>query len=194
MAAIGKSDGIKQMSKLVYLDFWKNGGVAPQTLYYSGPTMPYGVVVGLEDVVWTSELGVTIKRITTDFQERAVRLITVEMKGAEVRTAKRIAFWASCVDSQADERLRDPFLMYNVKSDPNRRKEIIGHMQAQDEGEQPPKEYDFEMIICQTLIYDLKRSYSMLRFPLPKGYDLMEIRGLTACSAIWSDPERHSDT
>ena len=65
----GKSDGIKKMGKLIYPDFWKNGGFTPQTLYYSGGGMPDGVIVGLEDVVWGSDLGATIKRITTDFQE-----------------------------------------------------------------------------------------------------------------------------
>ena len=56
------------MGKLVHPKFWKNGGFTPQTLYYSGPDMPNGVVIGLDDVVWGSELCVTIKRITTDFQ------------------------------------------------------------------------------------------------------------------------------
>ena len=28
----GKSDGIKKMGKLIYPDFWKNGGFTPQTL------------------------------------------------------------------------------------------------------------------------------------------------------------------
>ncbi len=91
----GKSDGIKKMGKLVYPSFWKNGGFTPQTLYYSDPDMPDGVVIGLEDVVWISELGASIKRITPDFEEGALRVSTVEMKGVEVRTAKRIAFWAS---------------------------------------------------------------------------------------------------
>jgi hypothetical protein len=144
------------MGKLVHPDFWKNGGVTPQSLYYSGPDMPDGVVVGLEDVVWNSDLGVSVKRITSDFQEGASRSTTIEMKGVEVHTSKRIAFWASCVDSQADEQLRDRFIMYNVKSDSERRKAIIGHMQAKDEGEQLPDEYEFESMVCQALIYDLK--------------------------------------
>ena len=152
----GKSDGIKQMGKLMHPDFWKNGGVTPQSLYYSGETMQDGVIVGLEDVVWHDDLGVSVKRITSDFQEGASRSTTIEMKGVEVKTAKRIAFWASCVDSQADEQLRDRFIMHNVKSDSERRKAIIGHMQAKDEGEQLPDEYEFETMVCQALIYDLK--------------------------------------
>jgi hypothetical protein len=152
----GKSDGIKQMGKLMHPDFWKNGGVTPQSLYYSGETMPDGVIVGLEDVVWHDDLGVSVKRITSDFQEGASRSTTIEMKGVDVQTSKRIAFWASCVDSQADEQLRDRFIMYNVKSDSERRKAIIGHMQAKDEGEQLPDEYEFETMVCQALIYDLK--------------------------------------
>ena len=164
----GKSDGIKKMGKLVFPTFWKNGGFTPQTLYYSGPNMPDGVVIGLDDVVWNSELGVTVKRITTDFEEGALRVSTVEMKGVEVRTAKRIAFWASCVDSQADEQIRDRFIMYNVKSDSDRRKEILGHMMAKDEGDQKPDESDFETKVCQALTYDLKKKLFNVKIPFAK--------------------------
>ena len=164
----GKSDGIKKMGKLIYPDFWKNGGFTPQTLYYSGGDMPDGVIVGLEDVVWGSDLGATIKRITTDFQEGGLRVSTVEMKGVEVRTAKRIAFWASCVDSQADEQIRDRFIMHNVKSDMERSKVIISHMQALDEGDQKPEEDEFETLVCQFLTYDLKQKLFNVKIPFAK--------------------------
>jgi hypothetical protein len=161
----GKSDGIKKMGELVYPTFWKNGGFTPQTLYYSGSEMPDGVVVGLEDVVWNSDLGATVKRITTDFQEGALRVTTVEMKGVEVRTAKRIAFWTSCVDSQADEQIRDRFIMYNVRSDSDRRKEILKHMMARDEGDQKPEGDIFETKVCQVLTYDLKQKLFNIKIP-----------------------------
>jgi len=161
----GKSDGIKKMGQLVFPTFWKNGGFTPQTLYYSGPDMPDGVVIGLDDVVWGSELGVTVKRITTDFQEGALRVSTVDMKGVEVRTAKRIAFWASCVDSQADEQIRDRFIMYNVKSDSDRRQEILRHMMARDEGDQVPEGSESETKVCQVLTYDLKKKLFNVTIP-----------------------------
>lgn len=164
----GKSDGIKKMGKLIYPAFWKNGGFTPQTLYYSGGDMPDGVIVGLEDVVWGSDLGATIKRITTDFQEGGLRVSTVEMKGVEVRTAKRIAFWASCVDSQADEQIRDRFIMHNVKSDMERSKVIISHMQALDEGDQKPAEDEFETLVCQFLTCDLKQRLFNVKIPFAK--------------------------
>jgi len=162
----GKSDGIKTMMKLVYPTYWKNGGITPQTLYYS--QMPDGVIVGLEDIVWTSELGVTVKRITTDFQEGSTRLTTVDMKGTEVKTAKRIVFWASCVDSQADEQIRDRFIMYSVKSDSDRRKEIIKHMQKKDEGDQIPEDYDLDTLVCQILTFNLKQRLFNVRIPFAK--------------------------
>ena len=155
----GKSDGIKQMGKLVHTDFWRNGGVTPQSLYYSD--MPDSVVVGLEDVIWNSELGVSVKRITSDFQEGASKTTTIDMKGVEVRTAKRISFWASCADNEADEQLRDRFLMYCVIADLERARIIIEHMEGQDEGDLLPEEYEFETLVCQALTHDLKKSYSM---------------------------------
>jgi hypothetical protein len=196
----GKSDGIKQMGKLVDPSFWKNGGVTPQTLYYSGPDMPDGVVVGLEDVVWKSELGASVKRITSEFQEGAMRLSTVEMRGTEVWTAKRIGFWASCADNEADEQLRDRFLMYCVKADPNRRKAIIGHMQAQDEGEQLPEEYEFETMVCQALTYDLKQKLFQVTIPFatrikfegdPRAYGILA--DMIKSSALFRYRKRETD-
>ena len=185
----GKSDAIKKMGQLVHPTFWKNGGYTPQTLYYSGPDMPDGVVVGLEDVVWGSDLGVTVKRITTDFQEGSLRVTTVEMKGVEVRTAKRIAFWASCVDSQADEQIRDRFLLYSVKSDPERRKEIIDHMKEKDKGDQPPLESDFETLVCQTLTYELKQQLFSVTIPFA---DRIRFEGDPRAYRMFSDMIRSS--
>ena len=185
----GKSDAIKKMGKLVHPTFWKNGGYTPQTLYYSGPNMPDGVVVGLEDVVWGSDLGVTVKRITTDFQEGSLRVTTVEMKGVEVRTAKRIAFWASCVDSQADEQLRDRFLLYSVKSDPGRCREIIDHMKEKDKGDQLPQESDFETLVCQTLTYDLKQELFNVTIPFA---DRIKFEGGPRAYSMFSDMIRSS--
>ncbi len=185
----GKSDGVKQMGKLIYPDFWKNGGVTPQSLYYSGPDMPDGIVIGLEDVVWSSELGVTVKRITNDFQEGASRTTTIDMRGAEVRTAKRIVFWASCADNQADEQLRDRFLMYNVKSDSERRKVIIAHMQSQDSGEKLPEEYHFETKVCQYLTNDLKQKLFDVNIPFAKR---IKFEGDPRAYGMFSDMIRSS--
>jgi len=183
----GKSDGITQMGKLVHPDFWRNGGVTPQSLYYSD--MPDSVVVGLEDVIWNSELGVSVKRITSDFQEGASKTTTIDMKGVEVHTAKRIAFWASCADNEADEQLRDRFLMYCVRADPERRKAIIGHMQTLDEGEQLPGEYDFETLVCQALIYDLKQKLYHVAIPFAKR---IKFEGDPRAYGIFSDMVKSS--
>ena len=100
--------------------------------------------------------------------DQCTRLTTIDMHGAEVRTAKRIAFWASCVDSQADEQIRDRFIMHNVKSDSDRREKIIGHMQALDEGDQKPEDDDFETKVCQVLISDLKQKLFNVKIPFAK--------------------------
>jgi hypothetical protein len=150
----GKTDGIICMGNLIYPTYFKNGGVTPQSLYYQD-AMPDGCVVGLEDVVWQAELGVTVKRISSLFQEGGTKLSTIDMQGVEVRSAKRIAFWASSVDNQCDEQLRDRFLMYEVKAGRERAKEIVSHMQDRDEGsEQVPADYDFETKVCQALTYE----------------------------------------
>lgn len=99
----------------------------------------------------------------------AIRVSTFELKGVGVRTAKRIAFWASCVDSQADEQIRDRFIMYNVKSDSDRRQEILRHMMARDEGDQVPEESEFETKVCQALTCDLKKKLFHVKIPFAKG-------------------------
>jgi hypothetical protein len=196
----GKSDGIKTMGKLQPPIYWKNGGMTPQTLYYSGERMPDGVIVGLEDIVWTSELGVTVKRITTDFQEGATRLTTKDMDGEEVKAAKRIAFWASCVDNQSDEQVRDRFLMYDVKSDEGRRTNIVGHMQEQDEGDQKPEDYNFETMVCQELTLDLKQKVFNVKIPFatrikfngdPRAYGIFS--DLVKSSAVFRYSKRETD-
>ena len=180
----GKSDGITQMGDLVFPDYWKNGDVTPQSLYYCGPEMPDSVVVGLEDVVWESKLGVSVKRITSAFQVGASKTTTIEMKGENVRTAKGIAFWASCADNEADEQLRDRFLMHCVKADLERRRAIIRHMQAQDEGEQLPGEHEFETLVCQALTYDLKHKLYYVKIPFSKK---IKFEGDPRAYAIFSD-------
>lgn len=180
----GKSDGIKQMGKLVHPLFWKNGGVTPQSLYYNKDNkMPDGVIVGLEDVVWQTELGVTVKRITTDFQDGATKLTTIDMVGEEVHSAKRIAFWASCVDNQADEQLRDRFLRYNVKSDETRCAEIIQHMQKQDEGTLPQEDYS-ETQVCHALTHDLKQKLFHVEIPFATR---IKFKGDPRAYALFSD-------
>jgi hypothetical protein len=180
----GKSDGITKMGGLVYPGYWKNGDVTPQSLYYCGPEMPDSVVVGLEDVVWDSKLGISVKRITSEFQDGGSKTTTIDMRGENVQTAKRIAFWASCADNEADEQLRDRFLMYSVKSDPKRRQEIIKHMQAQDEGDQLPEDNGFETMVCQALTYDLKKQLFRVKIPFASK---IEFEGDPRAYAIFGD-------
>jgi len=47
----GKSDGIKKACELIHPDYVMNGGITPQSLYYSGEHMRDGCVVGLDDIV-----------------------------------------------------------------------------------------------------------------------------------------------
>jgi hypothetical protein len=177
------------MGKLIDPKFWKFGGMTPQSLFYQGPDMPDGVVVGLDDVVWSSELGESIKKITAQFQAGATKMTLVEMQGAEVRTSKRITFWTSCVENQSDEQIRDRFIMYSVKSDHERSQEIIGHMKAADEGNQPPQEFDFETRVCQALIHDLKTKMFNVKIPFAKR---INIEGAPRAYAMFRDMIRSS--
>ena len=198
----GKTDGLEEMGKLIDPKFWKFGGMTPQSLFYQGPDMPDSVVVGLDDMVWGSELGTTIKRITAQFQAGATRMTLKEMQGAEVRSSKRIAFWTSCVDNQSDEQIRDRFIMYSVKCGQERSKEIIDYMKAADEGNQPLPEYAFETGVCQAITHDLKTKTFNVKIPFatrikvegviaPRAYAMF--RDMIRSSAVFRYMVREKD-
>ena len=198
----GKTDGLNEMGKLIDPKFWKFGGMTPQSLFYQGPDMDDGVVVGLDDVVWSSELGESIKKITAQFQAGATRMTLKEMQGAEVRSAKRIAFWTSCVENQSDEQIRDRFIMYSVKSGQERSQEIIDHMKADDEGNQPIQEFDFETRVCQAITQDLKTKTLNVKIPFatrikvegvaaPRAYAMF--RDMIRSSAVFRYKVREKD-
>lgn len=190
----GKSDGFKAMGALSSPDYWTYGSVTPQSLYYQkkGAILD-GTVIGYDDIVWHDETGATIKRITTAFQEGAERLSVDERRsGSKQRSSRRLAFWVSSVDSQADEQIRDRFFMYAVKSGEERAQEIIKHRQLIDAGTYADKGEDIS--ICQSVdflmksqpavIVDIPFSSDIKFSGTPRSYNMFA--DIIRSNAIWN--------
>jgi|GEM_PF-6547952 len=91
--------------------------------------------------------------------------------------------------------------MYNVKSDPARRNEILAHMQEQDAGiVQVPSDYELETMVCQALTYDLKQKLFRVVIPFagrirfegdPRAYGLFS--DMIKASSVFRDQKRDKD-
>jgi hypothetical protein len=195
----GKSDAIRQAGALICNKYFMNGGITPQSLYYS--KISDSCVIGLDDVVWNSELGVTLKRITSEFQDGAVRLsTTIDRQGTLLRTARRLVFWVSCVDHQADEQVRDRFIMYNVSASEERRLQILNHMKETDQGLEIPDDVRHETLVCQALTFYLKQNAFQVVMPFarqikfdgdPRAYGIF--RDIVKSSAVLHSQIREKD-
>jgi hypothetical protein len=79
--------------------------------------------------------------------------------------------------------------MYSVKSDSERRKEIIRHMQALDEGDQLPENDTFETKVCQILTCNLKQRLFHVNIPFAKR---IKFEGDPRAYGMFSDMIRSS--
>ncbi len=157
---IGKSDSELQMAALMPQEYLKDDDITPQSLYYvdeESDLIRDGTIVLVDDIVWGDALGQTVKKVTTHFQTGASKITTVDQKTEEKKTKKKLTFWVSSVDSQADEQIRDRFLLINVDESPEHVRGIIEAMQAQDSGQYVDvATLRHEELVCQALIRDLK--------------------------------------
>lgn len=184
-SGMGKSDAALQMAELMPTEYLLDGDVTPQALFYSAGLMKDGTIVLIDDIVWRDELGSSVKKITTKFQQGAVKNATVKMEGEIKRTRKRLTFWVSCVDSQADEQIRDRFILANVDESPEHIKDVLAAMKVQDSGEAADSAaMRYEELVCQELIRDLKTKDFEVVIPFSKR---IQFRGEPRAYRIFSD-------
>jgi len=169
---IGKSDAADQMCNLIDPGFILDGAVTPQALFYPTEHFVDGTVVYIDDMVWKSDVGTSVKRITSKFQKGAQRLVTTESIARRQISKKRLTFWVTSVDSQADEQIRDRFLLVEGDASPQHLQETIKSMQARDSGSvDVPDEIDFETAVCRALIRDLKSVFVEVIIPFAGDID-----------------------
>lgn len=157
-SGIGKSDATLQMAGLMPNAYLKDDDITPQSLYYVGDGMRDSTIVLIDDIHWSDALGQSVKKITTHFQGGARKITTTrDLEAEERKTKKRLTFWVSSVDSQADEQIRDRFLLVNVDESSEHLAGVLRAMKAQDEGIGCERKlWDEEASTCKALIEDLK--------------------------------------
>jgi hypothetical protein len=198
---IGKSDCAKQMADLIDPEHVLDSALTPQVLFYPTESFTDSTVVFVDDIVWSSELGVSIKRITSKFQEGATRTVTTDGAGIKNKSKKRLTFWVTSVDSNSDEQIRDRFFLLGVDESPEHIQETIKLMLARDAGHASrTPDMDFENRVCWALIRDLKALFLEVVIPFAERIDFKgEFRAYSMFSdmvksfAIFSHHKRELD-
>jgi energy-coupling factor transporter ATP-binding protein EcfA2 len=178
----GKSDSAKKMIVLLPEEWTYNASISPKFLY--GSNLRDGTTILIDDMAWDDELGVTVKRITTDFATGSRRGTKKDMECRDETTPARLTFWVTSVDNQADEQLRDRFLMSEVEDSPERTEERKNFMKRVDMGYEDTIIFDDEIKLCQDLITDMKNNNFNVVIPFA---DRIDIKGDTRAYGIFSN-------
>jgi len=198
----GKSDAILQMCKLIDPAYMLNAAVTPQALFYPAENFVDSSVVFIDDMVWADDLGVSVKRITSQFQDGAQRLVTAERAALKQCSKKRLTFWVSCVDSHADEQIRDRFLLVESESSKPQLQTKIQAIKRRDAGKNVafPADLEFETEVCHALIRDLKKQFFEVIVPFAEEISIVDgIRAYVMFSdmvksfAVFSHAKRKQD-
>ena len=156
-AGSGKSEAAKKLSELVHPKYRLVANVTPMALFYPIDGFVDSSVVFIDDIVWRDELGVSVKKVTGMFQDGAERVVTTEGIGKKQYSKKRLTFWVTSVDNQADEQVRDRFFLVECDSSKAGMDKIKKSIFARASGKTTVKvEDDFETAVCHKLFEDLK--------------------------------------
>jgi hypothetical protein len=183
---IGKSDAAAQMCNLIDPHYMLDAAVTPQALFYPTEHFVDSSIVFIDDMVWKSDLGTSVKRITSQFQKGAQRLVTTENMAKRQASKQRLTFWASCVDSQADEQIRDRFLLVESDGSKQQLHDKIQSIKQRDAGETnaDPDDLVFQTAVCHALIRDLKKQFFEVLIPFATN---IEFQGDIRAYVMFSD-------
>ena len=151
----GKSDAVKKASMLIDDRHILSSALTTQAIYYLGDEINEGTIVFIDDLTWSGELGTTVKRCTTEFQKGAARALVKELEGESKKAQKRLTFWITSVDNQADEQIRDRFLMIEVESNPEHKKAVLDFMKRRDQGIESDDDLNFRIDVCKCIMADI---------------------------------------
>lgn len=162
----GKSEAAKKLAALVHPKYTLVANVTPQALFYPIESFVDSSVVFIDDIVWRDDLGNSVKKITGMFQDGAERIVTTDGIGKRQFSKKRLTFWVTCVDNQADEQIRDRFFLVECDSSKAGKKKISDSILARASGKTTVKADDeFETAICHKLFEELKSWFGEVVIP-----------------------------
>lgn len=154
----GKSDCQDKALELIPDEYKFAGDITPQALFYSGEFIHPGMIICIDDILWNDGFGNSIKKITSYFQKDTKKATVKSCDGACGVAPERLTFWVSQVDMQADEQIRDRFILVEVDNSPEHNAEVLSFMGRQASG-RAPTEYDLKdrIRICQDIVRLIRR-------------------------------------
>lgn len=171
----GKSDSAMKMAELVDPRYMLSSALTPQVLFYPTEGFIDGSIVFVDDVFWKSELGVSVKRITSAFQTGAQRVVTTEGIGIRQTSNKRLTFWVTSVDSQADEQIRDRFILVESDSSEEHLAQCLDMLKAKAAGKIVGRtgwvDEAFETAVCHYLINDIRSFFGEVVIPFAEDIE-----------------------
>jgi len=165
-AGSGKSEAAKKLAALVHPKYRLVANVTPQALFYPIESFVDGSVVFIDDIVWKDDLGNSVKKITGMFQDGAERVVTTDGIGKRQISKKRLTFWSTSVDYQADEQMRDRQFLVECDSSIAGKKKISDSILARASGKISVKtDDDFETAVCHALFMELRSWFGEVVIP-----------------------------
>jgi hypothetical protein len=164
-AGSGKSDAAMKMAELMNPKWMLSSALTPQVLFYPTEGFIDGSIVFVDDMVWNSDLGVSVKRITSAFQTGGQRTVTTDGVGIRQTSNKRLTFWVTSVDSQADEQIRDRFILVESDSSEEHIKKCLDMLKIKAAGKTVKVDDAFEIAVCHALFKDLRSWFGEVVIP-----------------------------
>ena len=156
-AGIGKSHSQHCAIKLIPPEYKFNGTITPQSLYYSSDIITPGSIINIDDLVWSDSLGATIKKITSVFSNQVQKLSVNNGEAILESAVERPTFWISQVEMQADEQIRDRFIIVDIEGSKERIEEVKEFMNRNDRGDGiSSSELDMKIEVCQNIVRILR--------------------------------------
>ena len=184
-AGSGKSEAAKKLAALVHPKYRLVANVTPQALFYPIEGFVDSSVVFIDDIVWRDDLGNSVKKITGMFQDGAERVVTTDGIGKKQISKKRLTFWVTSVDNQADEQVRDRFFLVECDSSKAGMDKIKKAIFARASGKTTIKVEDaFETLVCHRLFEELKSCVNDVVIPFSED---IKFNGGTRASMMFLD-------
>jgi hypothetical protein len=197
----GKTDAEQQGQKTIDPQYVLDSALTPQVLYYPTPDFIDGSIVIIDDMVWNSDLGVSVKRITSKFQDVGERTVTTDGEGVKQKSNKRLTFWVTSVDNQCDEQLRDRFMTVSIDESPEHIKKVIEMIKERNSGSGTnPEDTILKTRVCHALTRNLRKLLIDVMIPFAKRIEFEgDLRAFTMfsdmirCFALFAYAKRKMD-
>ena len=160
----GKSHGMKSHLHMVRRKHKIESTLSAKALFYAN--IKPGMIVFSDDTVPSADLEQTIKRATTNYQEKTVHMSVKDQEGIELIIPERTNWWLNSVDSESSTQLLSRQFKYNTSTNQDHKNDITEkQLDAAKSGEHGLTDVDHDVLVCR-YIYDEIKSH-MVRVIIP---------------------------